>query len=154
MATSSMATSCCPPGIGPDDRVVLFDGVCRLCNGWARFLIRHDTRRRFRLCTVQSPEGQAILAWLGLPTDHYETLVLVEGPRAFMRTAAFIRVVARLGLPWKLAALAWVLPRPLRDWLYDRIALNRYRLFGRYDTCLLPTPDHLERFLDAARAAR
>lgn len=138
-----------PPGVSAADRIILFDGVCKLCNGWARFLIRFDRSRRFKLASVQSPEGQAILQWFGMPTDVFETMLLVEGPRKFEKTAAFIRVVARLPFPWTLATVAWVIPTPIRDWLYDRVALNRYAIFGRFDACLLPTPDHEARFLHA-----
>jgi predicted DCC family thiol-disulfide oxidoreductase YuxK len=138
-----------PPGVREGDRIVLFDGVCRLCNGWARFLIRFDRDRRFKLASVQSPEGAAILEWFGFPTDTYETMLLVEGPRMYQRSAAFIRVVARLPFPWRLAAVVWLIPSPIRDWLYDRVALNRYRVFGRFESCVLPTADHLERYLDA-----
>ncbi len=137
-----------PPYIGEHDQVVLFDGVCKLCNGWAKFLIRHDRQRAFRLASVQSPQGQVLLQWFGLPTDEYETLVLIRQGRAYVRSAAIIRILWSLGLPWKLGAVAWLIPRPVRDWLYGRIARNRYRLFGKYDTCLLLTPDHRSRFLD------
>jgi predicted DCC family thiol-disulfide oxidoreductase YuxK len=136
-----------PPFIGPNDRVVLFDGVCRLCGAWARFLIRFDTRHVFRLATVQSDEGKAILAWFGLPTDHYETMVLVEGSQAYTRSSAFIRVMLRLPVPWRLAAVSWIVPAFFRNWMYDRIARNRYRIFGRHDVCVVPTPDHQRRFL-------
>ncbi|MBD9416667.1 thiol-disulfide oxidoreductase DCC family protein [Pseudomonas sp. PDM16] len=138
-----------PPHIQAGDRVVLFDGVCRLCNGWAKFLIRHDHQRRFRLCSVQSDEGQAILAWFGLPTDAFETMAYVEGETLFVRSDAVLRIVAQLPGAWSLLAVLRFLPRVLRDWCYDRIALNRYRLFGRYDTCLLPDADHQQRFLDS-----
>lgn len=136
-----------PPFILPGDRVVLFDGVCKLCNGWAKFLIRHDRERLFKLCSVQSAEGQAILEWFGLPTDHFDTMGYVEGGELFVRSDAVLRIVARLPAPWRWSAWLRVLPRGLRDWGYDRIALNRYRLFGRYDTCLLPSADHNGRFL-------
>ena len=138
-----------PPHIQVGDRVGLFDGVCRLCNGWAKFLIRHDQQRRFRLCSVQSAEGQAILAWFGLPTDAFETMAYVEGETLFVRSDAVLRIVAQLPGAWRLLAVLRFLPRVLRDWCYDRIALNRYRLFGRYDSCLLPAADHQQRFLDA-----
>lgn len=138
------------PGVSEADRVVLFDGVCRLCGAWARFLIRYDSGRRFKLASVQSPEGQAILRWYGLPMDYYETMALVEGPRLYVKSTAFIRVVMRLPFPWFLAAAVWIVPAPVRHWLYDRVALNRYRLFGRFDTCVLPSPDHNSRFLDAS----
>lgn len=137
-----------PPHVQADERVVLFDGVCRLCNGWAKFLIRHDPQRRFRLCSVQSAEGQAILAWFGLPTDSFATMAYVEGSRLFVRSDAVLRVVGQLPGGWRLLSGLNVLPRSLRDWCYDRIALNRYRLFGRYDSCLLPAADHLQRFID------
>ena len=138
-----------PPHIQAGDRVVLFDGVCRLCNGWAKFLIRHDRERRFRLCSVQSAEGQAILAWFGLPTDTFETMVYVEDETLFVRSDAVLRIGAQLPGAWRLLAVLGFLPRALRDWCYDRIALNRYRLFGRYDSCLLPAADHQQRFLGA-----
>lgn len=136
-----------PPHIQPAERVVLFDGVCRLCNGWAKFLIRHDRERRFRLCSVQSAEGQAILQWFGLPTGHFDTMAYVEGAELFVRSTALLRILAQLPAPWRLLAGLRLIPRALRDWGYDRIALNRYRLFGRHDSCLLPSADHARRFL-------
>ncbi|WP_182852903.1 thiol-disulfide oxidoreductase DCC family protein [Metapseudomonas otitidis] len=140
-----------PPFIGPDDRVVLFDGVCKLCNGWARFLIRHDRRERLKLASVQSPEGQALLAWYGLPTDHFETLAYIEGQRLHVRTDAVLRVLGQLPAHWHWLRLFRVVPAPVRDWLYDRVALNRYRLFGRHPVCMLPHPDHERRFLHGER---
>ena len=143
-----MEASGYPPGMTEHDRVVLFDGVCKLCSFWAQFLIRHDKERRYKLATVQSEEGKAILAWCGLPTEHYDTLVLVEGNAFFVRSLAVIKVLSHLPFPWKLAAIALVFPRPLRDWAYDRIAHNRYRLFGKHQVCMIPTADHLNRFLN------
>lgn len=136
-----------PPFIQPGERVVLFDGVCKLCNGWAQFLIRHDPEQRFRLCSVQSLEGQTILRWFGLPTEYFDTMAYVEGTELFVRSTAVLRILAQLPAPWRLLAWLRLIPRPLRDWCYDRIALNRYRLFGRYDSCLLPSADHARRFL-------
>ncbi|MFL1406749.1 thiol-disulfide oxidoreductase DCC family protein [Marinobacter sp. M1N3S26] len=143
-----MTDSEVPPGVGSDDQVVLFDGVCKLCNGWAKFLIRHDHQRRFRLASVQSPQGQALLEWCGMPTDQYETLVLIRNGRVHVRSDAILCILGSLPMPWRLGAVGRVIPGPIRDWLYDRIARNRYRLFGRYDTCLVLTPDHRSRFLD------
>jgi predicted DCC family thiol-disulfide oxidoreductase YuxK len=88
-----------------------------------------------------------------MPTDAYDTMVLAEGPAVYTKSAAFIRVVARLPLPWPLAAAVWVIPRFMRDWCYDRVARNRYALFGRYDTCILPDTDTAERFLDEPRTS-
>ncbi|GAB7529508.1 thiol-disulfide oxidoreductase DCC family protein [Pseudomonas sp. 3A(2025)] len=148
-----MATSLIRPDpaplLAPGETVVLFDGVCKLCNGWARFLIRFDHRRRVRLATVQSPEGQALLAWAGLPVDHFDTMAVIRDRHYWVRSDAFFEVVRQLPAAWPLLGLLRVLPRPVRDWCYDRVALNRYRIFGRYDQCLLPTPDHEKRFLKA-----
>lgn len=136
------------PGIAPDDRVVLFDGVCRLCGAWARFLIRFDRAGRFRLATAQSPSGTAILRWCGMPTDCYETLLLVEGAELYTKSDAVLRVMRGLPAPFPALAVLRVVPRAIRDWVYDRIARNRYALFGRYRACVLPDPDHASRFLD------
>lgn len=133
--------------IAANDRVVLFDGVCRLCSAWARFLIKFDSKRRFKLATVQSTEGQAILQNYGFPTDYYETMLLIEGQHIYTKSSAFFRVMRRLPWPWPFICIGWIVPAVIRDWLYDRIALNRYRLFGRYDVCVIPDKDHDSRFL-------
>jgi predicted DCC family thiol-disulfide oxidoreductase YuxK len=138
-----------PPYMSADDQVILFDGVCKLCSFWARFLIRFDHQHQYQLATVQSPEGVAILEWCGLPTSEYNTLVFLQGATFHVRSAAVLKVLVGLSWPWKLAGVLWLIPRPLRDWLYDRVAQNRYRIFGRYNTCMMPTPDHLQRFLSA-----
>jgi predicted DCC family thiol-disulfide oxidoreductase YuxK len=75
-------------------------------------------------------------------------MLVIEGPMKYQKSMAFIRVMLALPWPWKLAAGIWIIPTALRDWCYDRIALNRYQLFGKYPTCVLPTPDHLSRYLD------
>lgn len=139
-----------PPFLQPGDRVLLFDGVCKLCNASVRFVIGHDAERRIKLASVQSPQGQALLAWFGLPTECFDSVVLIEGSRLSQRSEAFIRLMAQLPAPWRWLRLLRGVPRPLRDWVYDRIARNRYRWFGRYDVCLLPSPDHQGRFLDDA----
>ncbi len=137
------------PLLQPGETVVLFDGVCKLCNGWAKFLIRHDHRRQIRLAAVQSPEGQALLAWADLPLDQFDTMAVIRDHSYWVRSDAFFEVAEQLSGIWKtLTVLRW-LPKGLRDWAYDRIALNRYALFGKHDVCLLPTPDHQRRFLSA-----
>ncbi|WP_457787106.1 thiol-disulfide oxidoreductase DCC family protein [Pseudomonas sp. PL-6] len=136
-----------PPGLVAGERVVLFDGVCKLCNGWAKFLIRHDRARQFRLASVQSAQGQALLAWYGLPSERVDSMALIENGRLLLRSDAVLGILAQLPGPWRGLAGLRLIPRPLRDWCYDRIALNRYRLFGRHDVCLLPSADHAERFL-------
>lgn len=138
------------PFLKAGETVVLFDGVCKLCNGWAKFIIRHDRRQRIRLATVQSPEGQALLEWAGLPLDRFDTMAAVTGDRLYVRSEAFFVALSDFPAPWRWLRVLRFFPAVIRDWLYDRIALNRYRLFGRYDSCLLPTPDHERRFLKAS----
>ena len=135
------------PFLQDHENVILFDGVCKLCNAWSNFLIRHDHGRRFRLASVQSPEGKAILAHFGYPTDHYDTMLVVRNGACFEKSDAYFVVMGELGFPWKAALVFKPIPKRLRNWLYDRIALNRYALFGKYDVCLLPTPDHQGRYL-------
>ena len=141
-----------PSVLSEQDRVILFDGVCVLCSHWARFLMRFDRQQRYKLATVQSAEGQAILAWCGLPTDHYDTLVFVDGREVYLYSTAIIRVLMGLGGVWRLAAVALIVPRRLRDWAYEHLARNRYRVFGKYESCVMPTPDHARRFLGLPKA--
>ncbi|TBU72245.1 thiol-disulfide oxidoreductase DCC family protein [Phytopseudomonas daroniae] len=136
-----------PPYLQAGDRVVLFDGVCKLCNGWIRFLIRHDPNSRLKLCSAQSTQGQAILAWFAMPLDHFDTLLYVEGAQALQRSDAILAILRQLPAPWRWLTVLRVLPRGLRDWSYDRVARNRYRLFGRHEHCQLPRPEDRERFL-------
>ena len=135
------------PLLAPGETVVLFDGVCKLCNGWARFLIRYDKRKRVRMATVQSPEGQALLAWAGLPLDRFETMAVIRDRHCWLRSDAFFEVLRQLPGAWPLLGVFRFLPARLRDIGYDWIARNRYRWFGKYDQCLLPTADHQKRFL-------
>lgn len=144
-----MNTDKLPPYIAASDKVILFDGVCKLCNAWSNFIIKYDRQHLFKLCSVQSEEGKKILLHFGLPSDSYETMLYVEGCQSFQKSDAFFQIVAKLGHPWKAVCIFRLIPKPIRDWMYDRIALNRYSLFGKYDYCTLPSPDHEARFLDA-----
>ncbi|GAB3382769.1 thiol-disulfide oxidoreductase DCC family protein [Spongiibacter taiwanensis] len=146
-----------PPHISPDDQVLLFDGVCALCRGWGRFIIRTDKHCRIRLCSVQSDAGQDLLRHFDLPTDQFDTLVFIRKGQPLLRSRAVLAVLTELGWPWKLAGVFRLIPVGLSDWLYTRLARNRYRLFGMlnggvYDQCLLPTSRHSQRFVTAEQA--
>ncbi len=136
-----------PPRVSSSDQIIMFDGVCKLCNGWSRFIIRFDTHKKFKLCAVQSDEGQAILKWFGYPTDYFETMLLIQGNRALEKSDSFLAIAGQLPFPWGLMRVFNIFPKRFRDWFYDRIALNRYKIFGKYDVCILATPDHDSRFL-------
>ena len=136
-----------PPSVGEGERVILFDAVCKLCSAWSNFIIKHDKQNRFKLCSVQSGAGQAILSHFDLPTKRLETMLLVKENQALIKSEAFFAIVAELGWPWRLLGVFRIVPLTVRDCLYDRIALNRYKLFGKYDYCRIPSPDHNERYL-------
>lgn len=96
-----------PPGLQCGDKVVLFDGECKLCHAWARFLIAFDKQRVFKLASVQSAAGKAILQWYGLPTHYYETMLVVDDTVMYQKSSAFIQVMLGLPWPWRLASWQW-----------------------------------------------
>ena len=136
----------------PAGAVIVFDGVCVLCNGWVAFLLRHDRRGRYRYAAMQSDAGRALLASHGLDPDDPASFLLVERdvgaqPRISTESDAIRRVLAGLGGSWRVAHLVALLPRPLRDAAYRWLARNRYRWFGRHEACSVPAPEHRQRFL-------
>jgi len=128
-------------------KIILFDGVCCLCAAWVDFVVQRNTAQDIQFASVQSAQGQALLRWCQLPTDEFDTMVYIEHGQAYFRSTAFLRVVKHLNKGWPLLSIGRFCPSMLRDWLYDRIALNRYRLFGKREVCLLPTPALKARFL-------
>ena len=133
----------------PDDKVlVVFDGVCVLCSGFAKFILKRDRAFAFRMTTAQSPLGQALYRHYGLDTEEFETNLVIAGGRAYAKLDSVAVAGARLGGAWRMLAVLRLLPRPLADWLYDRVAQNRYALFGRTDSCMIPPPEWRERFLE------
>ncbi len=127
--------------------VVLFDGVCNLCNGAVDFILRHDRSGDLLLASLQSDEAGPLLAQADLPPDYLDSLVLVEGNRWYTRSDAALEIARRMGGAWKLAVAFKILPRFLRDGIYDWIARNRYRWFGKRDSCRVPTEAERRRFL-------
>lgn len=128
----------------------MFDAQCKLCHGWTRFLLTYDKAGLFKLCSVQSAQGQAILQHLGMPTAQFDSMVLLEGEQVYSKSAAFIRVVQQLPLPWRWLGWAAYMPQRWRDACYDLIATNRYRLFGKYAQCVVPSAAVRQRFIDAS----
>ena len=131
---------------GVPDRVILFDGVCVLCSRWAKFVITRDPAANFRFVAVQEAFGQALAQRLGIDAVFPETNALILGGRAFFKSDATIEVLSRLP-GWSWVRAGRVVPRLLRDAAYDLIARNRYRLFGRTDWCLVPTPELARHYL-------
>jgi predicted DCC family thiol-disulfide oxidoreductase YuxK len=127
--------------------VVLFDGVCNLCNGFVRFVIPRDPRGRIRFAALQSEAARRLMAQAGVTPGSADSIVLVEGQRAFVRSEAALRIARQLRFPWPVLYGLVVVPRPLRDWVYDIVARNRLRWFGRRDVCMVPGPETQDRFL-------
>lgn len=132
---------------GSDRPIIVFDALCLLCSANARFILRHDRRGRFRLTSMQSETGAAFYRRFGIDPADPETLILVEGGRARRDSDAVLAIWSGLGWPWRAAAVARIVPAALRDPLYRWVARNRYRLFGRRETCWLPGPELADRFL-------
>jgi predicted DCC family thiol-disulfide oxidoreductase YuxK len=127
--------------------ILLFDGVCNLCNRSIQWVLLHDSQAVFRFASLQSETGQALLRAHNLDPVRMDSVVLVAEGKAFVRSDAALEALRRLGFPWSVAVVFKVLPRGLRDVVYDWVARNRYRWFGRQESCLLPRPEWTGRFL-------
>jgi predicted DCC family thiol-disulfide oxidoreductase YuxK len=133
-----------------DAPVLLFDGVCNLCNRTVQFVLTHDPAGRVRFASQQSEFGQNAIAKFKLPD--LQTVVLLEGDTVFTKSDAALRLTRYLNSPWRWLEGLRVVPKPIRDALYDLVARNRYRVFGKRDACWLPRAEWRERFLDTARS--
>lgn len=126
--------------------VVLFDGVCNFCNSAVNFIIRHDAAGRFKFAPLESDVGQELRAKYDIGDD-IDSIVLIEDDRAFMHSTAALRVAKGLGGVWSLGYALIVVPAFIRDFAYKTFARYRYRLFGKKEVCMIPTPEMRERFL-------
>lgn len=137
------------PGKAP---VLLYDGVCALCNGVVRLILKYDRQGTVQFAALQSPFGQAVAARHPVMQE-IDSVVWLEWAagreRIFVRSAAALRIASYLGGVWRLGLVAAIIPRPLRDWVYDQVARSRYRLFGQYESCPIPPAEVRARFLDA-----
>jgi len=127
--------------------VILFDDCCNLCNGVVQFVIKTDKRKNFKFAAMQSESGQALLKRSDLPTENFNSFVLIIGCRYYIKSRAGLLVFKELGGYWKLLYIFILIPRPLRDLVYDIIARNRYLIFGRREQCMVPTAETKDRFL-------
>ena len=132
--------------------IVLFDGVCNFCNGAVNFIIRHDGDKKFKFAALQSEIGTELRAKHGIGDD-VDSIILIEGDRAYLHSDAALQIARALGGVWSLLYAFIVVPTPVRDWFYKLFAKYRYRLFGKKDVCMVPTPDVRERFLSEPPAS-
>lgn len=127
--------------------IVLFDGVCNFCNGAVNWVIERDQTGYFRFAPLQSEIGEELVAKYAIDKDETDSVILVENEKAYTHSTAALRVARKLNGIWSLAYYLIVIPRPVRDLAYRLFARYRYRLFGRQDQCMMPTPDVRARFL-------
>jgi predicted DCC family thiol-disulfide oxidoreductase YuxK len=133
--------------------VLLYDGECGVCDKSVQMILNHDRRKVMRFAALQSNYGREVVA-RHPSLSNVDSLILVEptdetrGEHVFIRSTAVLRIAAYLGGAWKLLLVGYIIPRPIRDFMYDVVARNRYRILGASDACMLPSPDVRARFLD------
>ena len=127
--------------------VILFDGVCNLCNRSVQFVIKHDPEGKFMFTSLQSESGQKLLKEYQLPANEFNSFILLENGRAYTRSTGALKVTRRLKSGWKLLYGFIIVPHFIRDPVYNWIARNRYRWFGKTETCMIPSPELTNRFL-------
>lgn len=128
--------------------IILFDGVCNLCNGAVQFIIERDKKQQFRFASLQSDIGKQYQTKAGLSTDSIDTILLVENGKIYQKSSAALRIARRLDGLWFVLFGFIIIPTFIRNGVYDWIARNRYRWFGKQDSCWMPTPDLKVLFLD------
>jgi predicted DCC family thiol-disulfide oxidoreductase YuxK len=127
--------------------LILFDGVCNFCNTAVQTVIEIDKQKTFKFAAIQSKLGQQLYHQYGLDSVDIQTLMFVDGDMILTKSDAVLAVLARLDGGWQLLAGFRAMPQPLRDWAYTEFARQRFVLFGRQETCMVPTPEVQERFI-------
>ena len=130
------------------DNVVIFDGVCNLCARSVRFILDHEADQTLRFTPLQSPAGSRLMRKLGLDPEDARTFVLIADGKAYVKSDAAIRLSRYFRRAWMPLGLIKIIPRWIRDRVYDVVARNRYRWFGRLDSCMVPTPELRTRFIE------
>ena len=136
------------PEVVEGQPIILFDGICNLCNASVIFVLQHERKPVFQFASIQSDAGQKLLEWCGLPKGYNQAVVLIDHGRVFLGSTAALRIGETLRFPWSfLSQVGLIVPRFIRDWVYKQIALNRYHWFGKRDVCMIPTENLKTRFL-------
>lgn len=130
------------------DSIIVFDGVCNLCTRSVSFIIRHDQQARFRFASIQSAAGQRLCRRFGINPDQFDTVLLIQRDAVRGGSDAALAIATTFGGLWRLVALVRFVPRRVRDWAYGVVSRSRYRWFGRHTTCMVPSDDVRQRFID------
>ena len=131
-----------------DQPIVLFDGVCNLCDSAVQFIIRHDKKNTFLFASLQSETGQKLLAKFNLPLDELNSFILVDNDKAYTRSTGALMVLKKLKGLWPLLYGFIIVPKFIRDGVYNWVGRNRYKWYGKKDACMIPTPELKARFLN------
>lgn len=127
--------------------ILLFDGFCNLCNNLVRFVIKQDRKKVIRFASLQSPPGNQLLRKFGLDSDDFDSVVYVSGERYYLKSSAVLHIFKDIGHGWRLVYGFIIIPKFIRDFLYDIISKSRHRIFGKTDACMVPSEEIKERFL-------
>ena len=127
--------------------VVLFDGVCNLCNGAVQFIIKRDKTSKFLFASLQSDFGQSQLQKFGLDPSKLHSIIALDNGKFYERSDVALKIASGLAQPWPMFGIFRILPQFFRDWVYDLISKNRYKMFGKMESCMIPTPELKGRFL-------
>ncbi len=141
------------PSSSPGEHVILYDGICGLCNRVNQFVLSRDSRSVFDFASLQSETGRSLVKRFGREPDDLDTFYVVTNyrsgsPELLSKAEAALFIIKAVGAPWSWLGVFGILPKGVLDWSYDVIARNRYRLFGRYESCPIPGPDERRRFID------
>ena len=137
-----------PGAIDTSDKiVVLFDGVCNLCNGSVQSIIKRDPSSKFLFASLQSEYGQSQLIKFGLDPAQLHSIIVIQNGKFYERSDAALIIASNLTRPWPLLRIFRIFPRFIRDWAYDVIAKNRYKMFGKRESCMIPSPEMKARFV-------
>jgi predicted DCC family thiol-disulfide oxidoreductase YuxK len=131
----------------PDDDVILYDGICVFCSRWIRFIAIRDTNRRFRFTAIQSAYGTRLAQTFGIDPDDPDTNAVIHGGVAYFKSDAVLTVLSNLP-GWRWVRVLGVVPKPFRDAIYNIVARNRYRIFGKYEACFVPDAEMRARVLE------
>ncbi|HAY33004.1 MAG TPA: thiol-disulfide oxidoreductase DCC family protein [Ignavibacteria bacterium] len=128
-------------------KIILFDGVCNLCNSSVNFIIDKDVRNVFKFASLQSETGTKLIKNYNLTAENIDSVILIDNDRAYIKSDAALMIAAELGGVYKILSFMRIIPKFIRDFFYDIIARNRYRWFGKKDVCRIPTPELKSKFL-------
>ena len=131
-----------------DNKIILFDGVCNLCNSSVQYVIKRDKGNVYRFAALQSEIGKKLAEERGIDTSQIDSIILIEpGVAYYTKSTAALKIAQSFGGVWQLASVFEWIPEKIRDWVYDYIAKNRYKWYGRKDACMIPTPELKSKFL-------